>query len=222
MDKDYQILKKVPRRAKSGDKTVHLSDEFLLNWRVNMSGRRSFYLRDDQVHCLLVNYSRKGSHSFGYDYRKGKVHKSKVFGYFPNMTVDDARLRAIEIEKECIQGDKDYDELFEIHRLPKFLYFLMTDKGEIKIGHSTDVWNRINSLVTTQRGVTLLGLREESKFVDERKLHYLFRAFRIKGGEYFQKNDFLLELIVRFCVYRDSDVQIARLMGQFDTEIYPK
>jgi len=32
----------------------------------------------------------------------------------------------------------------------------------------------------------------------------------------------LLQLIARFCVFRDSDVQIARLMGQIDTEIYPK
>ena len=59
----------------------------------------------------------------------------------------------------------------------------MTDEGEIKIGHSTDVWNRINSLVATQRGVTLLGLREESKFVDERKLHYLFRVFAFLGTQ---------------------------------------
>lgn len=219
MEKDYQ-KQNVPRRSSSKEKSMDLTNDFLVNWRVNMEGRRSFYLRDTLESRLLVNYSRKGTHSFSYDYRKGKIHKSKVFGYFPSMTVEDARLRAQAVNKECIQGDKSYDELFEIHRLPNYLYFLMTDTGEIKIGHSTDVWNRINSLVTTQRGVMLLGLRKESKYVTETKLHYLYRAFRIKGGEYFKKNAYLLELISRFCIYRESDVQVSRLMGQHNEQIY--
>ena len=71
-------------------------------------------------------------------------------------------------------------------------------------------------------GLYLLGFREESKFVNESKLHYLYRAFRVKGSEYFKKNDYLLDLIARFCVFRDTDVQIARLMGQQDIEIYQK
>ena len=219
LNKDYQKQEVTPR-SKSIDKSMDLNNDFLTTWDVEMAGRRSFYLRDNEVPCLLVNYSRKGTHSFSYDYRKGKVHKSKVFGYFPSMTVEKARLRAIEINKECIQGDKNYDDLFEIHRLPSYLYFLMTDNGEIKIGHSTDVWNRVNSLVATQQGVVLLGLRKESKYINEAKLHYIYRAFRIKGGEYFKKNAYLLELISRFCIYRESDVQVSRLMGQHNEQIY--
>tara|TARA_R100001086_G_scaffold119780_3_gene61604 strand:+ start:1417 stop:2076 length:660 start_codon:yes stop_codon:yes gene_type:complete len=209
-------------RTPSEQKTVDLSDDFIINWKVNMAGRRSFYLRDKQVSCLLINYSKKGSHSFAYDYRHGKTHKSKVFGYFPAMTTEDARIRAIEIDNDCIKNQKSYDDLFEIHRLPRMVYFLMTTEGEIKIGRSTDIYNRIQALVMHNSGLYLLGFREESKFVNESKLHYLYRAFRIKGSEYFKKNDYLLDLIARFCVFRDTDVQIARLMGQQDIEIYQK
>lgn len=46
-------------RTPSEQKTVDLSDDFIINWKVNMAGRRSFYLRDKQVSCLLINYSKK-------------------------------------------------------------------------------------------------------------------------------------------------------------------
>ena len=219
-DNKNKVINKLENKQKLFNRTTHLSNEFLINWRVDMIGKHTHYIRDDIVSCLLVNYSKKGAHSFGYDYATNKVHRSKVFGYFPSMTVEEARLKATKIKKECIEKNKSYDELFEIHRLPSYLYFLMTEKGEIKIGHSTDLWNRLNSLVITQRGIYLLGIRPESKLINENKLHYLYRAFRIKGGEYFKKNKFLLELITHFCVYRESDKQILRLMDQQDKQIY--
>tara|TARA_R100000773_G_C4209070_1_gene109118 strand:+ start:649 stop:1308 length:660 start_codon:yes stop_codon:yes gene_type:complete len=218
---DDNLPRKVSRTP-SAQKTIDLNDEFIVNWRVNMAGKRSFYLRDSQVNCLLINYSKKGSHSFAYDYRHGKTHKSKVFGYFPAMTTEDARLRALEIDNDCIKNNKSYDDLFEIHRLPKTLYFLMKPGGQIKIGQSTDIFNRIQTSGELSEGSVILGFREESKFVNESKLKYLYRTFQVKGSEYFKKNDFLLDLIARFCVFRDSDVQIARLMGQQDIEIYQK
>ena len=207
------------KRSSSKDKSVKLSEEFLMSWTVNMAGRRSFYVRDTEVRCLLANYSRKGKHSFGYDYRKDKVHKTRVFGYFPHMTVEEARVRATEIHKECIEGGKNYDELFEIHRLPRYVYFVMNGKGEIKIGRSTDVWNRIHGLVSEQTNMYLLGLREETKRVNETALHYLYRAYRV-NGEFFEGNAYILELISRFCTYRDTDLEVARLMGQQENEIY--
>ena len=73
MEKDYQ-KQNVPRRSSSKEKSMDLTNDFLVNWRVNMEGRRSFYLRDTLESRLLVNYSRKGTHSFSYDYRKGKIH----------------------------------------------------------------------------------------------------------------------------------------------------
>tara|TARA_R110001592_G_scaffold71694_1_gene219041 strand:- start:2491 stop:3210 length:720 start_codon:yes stop_codon:yes gene_type:complete len=213
------MRKSVMGRTSSKDKTVNLDDIFLVNWQVALQGKRSFYLRDSVVHCLLVNYSKKGNHSFAYDYRSGTVHKSKVFGYFPSMTVDEARLKAQEIQKRCIEEGLEYDELFEVHRFPSVVYFLQSD-NMIKIGKSNDIWVRMRDLVGSQEGVHLLGMREQTKCINESKLHHVYGAFRQKGNEYFSRNPFLIEFIYKWCVARASDGEITKLLTRHKDEIY--
>ena len=206
-------------RTASINKKENLSDVFLVNWQVALQGKRSFYLRDTVINCLLVNYSKKGNHSFAYDYRSGTVHKSKVFGYFPSMTVDEARLKAQEIQKRCIEEGLEYDQLFEVHRFPSVVYFLQSD-NMIKIGKSNDIWTRMRDLVGSQEGVHLLGMREQTEFVNESKLHHVYGAFRQKGNEYFSRNPFLIEFIYRWCVSRSADSEIKKLMERHKNEIY--
>ena len=190
----------------SKDKVVSLSDNFLVEWHVVMAGRRSFYVRDAKVKCLLVNYSKKGSHSFAFDYRSGTMHKSKVFGYFPSMTVDEAREKAQEIQKR-------------LHRYPAMIYFLQSD-DMIKIGKSNNIWDRMRDLVGSQDGVFLLGMREQNNAVTESKLHHVYRALRHPDNEYFKKDHLLLEFIQRWCVARSNDADIKRLLKRHETELY--
>ena len=215
---DYN-KKSAKGRTRSADKVVDLTDHFLVEWHVMMAGRRSFYVRDAKVNCLLVNYSKKGSHSYAYDYRSGSVHKSKVFGYFPSMTVSEAREKAREIQKRCIEEGLEYDELFEVHRFPAMIYFLQSD-DKIKIGKSNDIWNRMRDLVGSQEGVFLLGMREQSDVVTESKLHHVYRAFRQRGNEYFERNYLLLEFIQRWCVSRSNDPDIKKLLARHEAELY--
>tara|TARA_R100001594_G_scaffold116911_3_gene152035 strand:+ start:1024 stop:1704 length:681 start_codon:yes stop_codon:yes gene_type:complete len=211
--------KKSTVRTRSKDKVVSLSDNFLVEWHVVMAGRRSFYVRDAKVKCLLVNYSKKGSHSFAFDYRSGTMHKSKVFGYFPSMTVDEAREKAQEIQKRFVEEGLMYDELFEVHRYPAMIYFLQSD-DMIKIGKSNNIWDRMRDLVGSQDGVFLLGMREQNNAVTESKLHHVYRALRHPGNEYFKKDHLLLEFIQRWCVARSNDADIKRLLKRHETELY--
>tara|TARA_R100001086_G_scaffold115436_1_gene59074 strand:- start:28 stop:708 length:681 start_codon:yes stop_codon:yes gene_type:complete len=211
--------KKSTGRTRSKNKLVNLSDHFLVEWHVMMAGRRSFYIRDEKVNCLLVNYSKKGSHSFAFDYRSGTVHKSKVFGYFPSMSVDEAREKAREIQKRFVEEGLEYDELFEVHRYPAMIYFLQSD-DMIKIGKSNNIWHRMRDLVGSQEGVFLLGMREQNNAVTESKLHHVYRAFRKQGNEYFERNFMLLEFIQRWCVARSNDTDIKSLLKRHETELY--
>ena len=75
-----------------------ITDDYLQNWNPDMVGRKSIYIRDTKVSCLLCCFSKKGMHSWAYDYSKKRVHKSKVFGYYPGMTIKQARKQALQMQ----------------------------------------------------------------------------------------------------------------------------
>ena len=99
------------------------------------------------------------------------------------------------------------------------IYFLQSD-DKIKIGKSNDIWNRMRDLVGSQEGVFLLGMREQNDVVTESKLHHVYRAFRQRGNEYFERNYLLLEFIQRWCVSRASDPDIKKLLARHEAELY--
>jgi len=206
------------------DKSNHieLTDEFLKTWKPDFKGRRGIYVRDTIQKNLLCNASKKGSHSFGFDYSLKGVHKSKVIGYYPAMSIQDARIRVQECEKLVAQG-LTYDDVFEIKRLPSMIYFLENSQGHIKIGKSNDWVHRVKQLVLSTEGVRLIGIRLETDIFNETRLHNLYQTFRFTGNEYFvDEKGFIKQLITQAVVYNVSEEQLNKMIQSQERVIYHK
>jgi len=160
-------------------------------------------------------------HSWAYDYAKERVHKSKVFGYYPGMTIKQARKKALEIQVEVVDKNKQYDEVFEIHRHPSYIYFLENKSGQIKIGKSTDWLARIKELTIATEDVRLIGIRLESKTFNETVCHTLYRKYRQQNNEWFEdKQNEIKKLITAAVVYNEKDSTLAQLMAEQHENIY--
>lgn len=206
---------------KSDKRTITITDKFLLNWRPDMTGKKSVYVRDAKCNLLLVCFSKRGTHSWAYDYSKKGVHKSKVFGYYPAMSITQARKQANEIKIEVIDKDRDYDDVFEIHRHPSYVYFLETQENMIKIGRSTNWMNRIKELTDAASGIRLIGIREETDVFNENNLHNLYRKYRQPRNEYFKDVKGLIKaIIIEAVVHHRSDKVITKIMADHEKIIY--
>ena len=159
-------------RKTTKDLTVLITEEFLKNWQPDFLKVKYIYVRDALVKNLLVSASKKGTHSFIFDYGYNKVHKSKVIGYWPIMTIQAARTRVQECDVLVKEG-KSYEDLFEVERTPATIYFLETEQGYIMIGRSKEWVHRIKDQVLSVKGVRLIGVRPETEEVSELKLHNL-------------------------------------------------
>lgn len=200
---------------------VAIVDDYLRNWNPDTTGRKSIYIRDAKVNCLLCCFSKRGTHSWAYDYRKKQVHKSKVFGYYPAMTIKQARKKALEIQVEVIEKNRDYDDVFEIHRHPSHIYFLENKAGQIKIGRTTDWISRIKELTISTQGVRLIGIRLESNVFNENACHQLYRKYRQQSNEWFiDKDNRIKKLITAAIVYHENDKMLARIMEEQHRFIY--
>ena len=210
----------MPRESKS-KRLVTITDDYLKNWNPDTLGKKSIYIRDTKVNCLLCCFSKKGMHSWAYDYAKERVHKSKVFGYYPGMTIKQARKKALEIQVEVVDKNKQYDEVFEIHRHPSYIYFLENKSGQIKIGKSTDWLARIKELTIATEDVRLIGIRLESKTFNETVCHTLYRKYRQQSNEWFiDKDNRIKKLITAAVVYNEKDSTLAQLMAEQHENIY--
>ena len=94
--------------SKKNNKNVDITNAFLNNWHPDNFEKKYIYIRDAKVNCLLCCFSRKGMHSWAYDYVKKGTHKSKVFGYYPAISIKQARKKALEIQIQVVDEDKDY------------------------------------------------------------------------------------------------------------------
>ena len=200
---------------------ITITDDYLQNWNPDTLGKKSIYIRDTKVNCLLCCFSRKGMHSWAYDYAKGRVHKSKVFGYYPGMTIKQAREKALQIQIEVVDKDRDYEDVFEIHRHPSYIYFLENKSGQIKIGKSTNWMARIKELTVSTEDVRLIGIRLESKVFNENACHQLYRKYRQQSNEWFiDKDNRIKKLITAAVVYNESDKILAQMMQEQHQFIY--
>ena len=207
-------------RRTSDDTKVLITDEFLKNWRPDFLTVKYIYVRDSKVKNLLVSASKKGMHSWLFDYGAHGVHKSKVIGYWPIMSVHEARSRAQECDVLVKEG-RSYEELFEVQRTPSTIYFLENEKGFIKIGRSKEWVHRIKALVLSVKGVRLVGLRLETGVITETKLHNLYAQYRQPGTEYFEdKKGLIKQLITQAVVYNVSDKQLDEMMSRQKEIIY--
>jgi hypothetical protein len=210
----------MPRESKS-KRLVTITDDYLQNWNPDTLGKKSIYIRDAKVNCLLCCFSKKGMHSWAYDYAKNRVHKSKVFGYYPGMTIKQARKKALQIQIEVVDKDKQYDEVFEIHRHPSYIYFLENKSGQIKIGKSTNWLARIKELTIATEDVRLIGIRLESNVFNENACHQLYRKYRQQNNEWFDdKSNEIKKLITAAIVYGENDKIIAQIMQEQHRKIY--
>ena len=201
---------------------MRFTDKVLKNWQPDFRLRKSVYLRDTIVNNLLCCASKKGTHSFAYDYRSSveKAHKSKVIGYYPVMSIAKARERVQEIHKK-VKAGQSYDEVFEIVRTPSTIYFLENSQGYIKIGHSVDWLHRIKELVFSTEGIRLIGVRTASKDFSESRLHWLYRKYRQRSNEYFNdRKGYIKQMITEAVVYNATDRELVVLMGQQERLIY--
>ena len=200
---------------------ITITDDYLQNWNPDTLGKKSIYIRDTKVNCLLCCFSRKGMHSWAYDYAKGRVHKSKVFGYYPGMTIKQAREKALQIQIEVVDKDRDYEDVFEIHRHPSYIYFLENKSEQIKIGKSTNWMARIKELTVSTEDVRLIGIRLESKVFNENACHQLYRKYRQQSNEWFiDKDNRIKKLITAAVVYNESDKILAQMMQEQHQFIY--
>ena len=207
-------------RKTTKDLTVLITDEFLKNWQPDFLKVKYIYVRDALVKNLLVSASKKGTHSFIFDYGYNKVHKSKVIGYWPIMTIQEARTRVQECDVLVKEG-KTYEDLFEVERTPATIYFLENEQGYIKIGRSKEWVNRIKDQVLSVKGVRLIGVRPETEEVSELKLHNLYAQYRQPNTEYFEdKKGLIKQLITQAIVYNVSDEQLTGMMKRQKDIIY--
>ncbi len=203
------------------DRLVTITNDFLQNWNPDTLGKKSIYIRDTKVNCLLCCFSKKGTHSWAYDYAKERVHKSKVFGYYPAMSIKQARKKALEIQVEVVEKNREYDDVFEIHRHPSYVYFLENKSGHIKIGRSTDWMARIKELTVSTQGVRLVGIRLESNVFNENACHQLYRKYRQQSNEWFiDKDNRIKKLITAAIVYNKSEKMLAQIMKEQHKFIY--
>jgi hypothetical protein len=207
-------------RKTTKDLTVEVTEQFLSNWQPDFLACKYVYVRDAKVKNLLVSASKKGTHSFIFDYGYNKVHKSKVIGYWPIMTIQEARTRVQECDVLVKEG-KSYEDLFEVERTPATIYFLENEQGYIKIGRSKEWIHRIKELVLSVKGVRLIGVRPETEEISETKLHNLYAQYRQSGTEYFDdKKGLIKQLITQAIVYNVSDEQLTRMMKRQKDIIY--
>lgn len=202
------------------DTKVNITDDFLKNWQPNFIKQKYVYVRDTKTKNLLVSASKKGMHSWLFDYGYGGKHTSKVIGYWPMMSIDEARVRVEEF-KDLADLGKSYEEIFEVQRTPATIYFLENKQGYIKIGKSKEWIHRIKDLVLSVKGVRLIGIRPETKIITETKLHRLYTQFRQPGTEYFKdKRGLIKQLIAQAIVYNVSDRQLSNMMEKQKDIIY--
>ena len=207
-------------RKTTKDLTVLITEEFLKNWQPDFLKVKYIYVRDALVKNLLVSASKKGTHSFVFDYGYNRVHKSKVIGYWPIMTIQEARTRVQECDVLVKEG-KSYEELFEEERKPATIYFLENEQGFIKIGRSKEWVHRIKDQVLSVKGVRLIGVRPETKKISETKLHNLYAQYRQPNTEYFDdKKGLIKQLITQAIVYNVSDEQLDEMMKKQKEIIY--
>ena len=91
----------------------------------------------------------------------------------------------MEIQIEVVDKNREYDDVFEVHRHPSYIYFLENKSKQIKIGRSTDWMARIKELTVSTQGVRLIGIRLESKVFNETACHQLYRKYRQQNNEWF-------------------------------------
>jgi|TARA_R110000824_G_scaffold144235_2_gene312099 hypothetical protein len=207
--------------SKKNNKNVDITNAFLNNWHPDNFEKKYIYIRDAKVNCLLCCFSRKGMHSWAYDYVKKGTHKSKVFGYYPAISIKQARKKALEIQIQVVDEDKDYDEVFEIHRHPSYIYFLENKSGQIKIGKSTNWIARIKELTISTEDVRLIGIRLESKVFNEQTCHQLYRKYRQQSNEWFNdKSNEIKKLITAAVVYGEKDHILSSIMIEQHKNIY--
>ena len=210
----------MPKLA-NNKRLVTITDDYLQNWTPDTLGKKSIYIRDAKVSCLLCCFSRKGMHSWAYDYAKDRIHKTKVFGYYPAMSIKQARKKALEIQIEVVDKNRDYDDVFEVHRHPSYIYFLENKSGHIKIGKSTNWMARIKELTVSTQDVRLIGIKLESKIFNEATCHQLYRKYRQQSNEWFiDKDNRIKKLIAAAIVFNESDRMLARIMEEQHRFIY--
>jgi|TARA_R110002012_G_scaffold291049_1_gene485298 hypothetical protein len=207
-------------RKTTKDLTVLITEEFLKNWQPDFLKVKYIYVRDALVKNLLVSASKKGTHSFVFDYGYNRVHKSKVIGYWPIMTIEEARIRVQECDVLVKEG-KSYEDLFEVERTPATIYFLENEQGYIKIGRSKEWVHRIKDQVLSVKGVRLIGVRPETEEITETKLHNLYAQFRQPNTEYFDdKKGLIKQLITQAIIYNVNDKQLSGMMKRQKEIIY--
>jgi hypothetical protein len=207
-------------RKTTKDLTVLITEEFLKNWQPDFLKVKYIYVRDALVKNLLVSASKKGTHSFVFDYGYNRVHKSKVIGYWPIMTIEEARTRVQECDVLVKEG-KSYEDLFEVERTPATIYFLENEQGYIKIGRSKEWVHRIKDQVLSVKGVRLIGVRPETEEITETKLHNLYAQFRQPNTEYFDdKKGLIKQLITQAIIYNVNDKQLSGMMKRQKEIIY--
>ena len=207
-------------RKTTKDLTVLITEEFLKNWQPDFLKVKYIYVRDALVKNLLVSASKKGTHSFVFDYGYNRVHKSKVIGYWPIMTIQEARIRVQECDVLVKEG-KSYEDLFEVERTPATIYFLENEQGYIKIGRSKEWVHRIKDQVLSVKGVRLIGVRPETEEITETKLHNLYAQFRQPNTEYFDdKKGLIKQLITQAIIYNVNDKQLSGMMKRQKDIIY--
>tara|TARA_E500000305_G_scaffold66580_1_gene52980 strand:+ start:910 stop:1542 length:633 start_codon:yes stop_codon:yes gene_type:complete len=207
-------------RKTTKDLTVLITEEFLKNWQPDFLKVKYIYVRDALVKNLLVSASKKGTHSFVFDYGYNRVHKSKVIGYWPIMTIEEARIRVQECDVLVKEG-KSYEDLFEVERTPATIYFLENEQGYIKIGRSKEWVHRIKDQVLSVKGVRLIGVRPETEEITETKLHNLYAQFRQPNTEYFDdKKGLIKQLITQAIIYNVNDKQLSGMMKRQKKIIY--
>mgnify|MGYP003150079785 FL=1 len=206
---------------------AEFTDELLLNWNPDYQEKKYIALRDTVVPQLMVSFSRKGHHSFVYDYQIKKSkntlsnHRTKVFGKYPTMSIEEAREKVLYFN--TLAETKTLDEILEVKMIDTVVYFIESSEGYIKIGKSSNWWARAKELTASSQGHRFIGFRIEDDVFNETSLHILFRKFRKPNSEYFDDTlNYIKALISKAVVYHEPKAKIKQTLEWYEEQIYEK
>lgn len=108
---------------------------------------------------------------------------------------EEERARAEEERVRKEEAEKQAQEMIYKNRYPGFIYFIQGESGgPIKIGYTTDIKKRLNSLQTGYPDTLVLLSIIPGNIEDEANLHSEFGEYRMRG-EWFKPVEPLLEKI---------------------------